>query len=226
MRTATTVFVLCAVWALACGGLACGGGDSTSHPTDGASATNDPAAGDDGAGSGESADGPTGASPEALDVVFNEVAAVGSSEWVELANKGTKAVMLDGYYVADSDKTTGAPKKKDAMRFPESTVLEPGARLLVVASKKAGTVGPHPKAECLVDGPDTCFYASFGLSATSGETVHLLAPDASIVTSTAIPKSLSADAGGDTQASQCRVPDLTGDFSACAMTPGRPNLAR
>jgi hypothetical protein len=90
-------------------------------------------------------------------------------------------------------------------------------------SARNGTVGPHPKTECLADGPDTCFYATFGLSATTGEVIHLLAPNTLVVTSTAIPKTLSADAGGATTVSQCRLPDFTGEFSSCAMTPGRPN---
>ena len=220
MRTVTMVFVLCG-WGLACGASSSSSTDPQGKNGNGSDATNEP--GSSGANTGNGEETNTGASPEALDVVFNEMAAVGSSEWIEIANKGTKPVALDGYFIADSDKSTGEPKKSDAMRFPAGTVLEPNGRILIVASKKNGTVGPHPKAECLVDGPDTCFYATFGLSATNGETVHFLAPNASVVTSTAIPKTLSADAGGNTSVSQCRVPDLTGDFASCAMTPGYPN---
>ncbi len=168
----------------------------------------------------------TGGSAEAINVIFNEIAAVGSSEWIEIANRGDKAVTLDGHYIADSDKLTGEPKKKDAMQFPKGTVIEPRGRVVIVASKKSGAVGPHAKVECLPDGPESCYYATFGLSATTGETVHLLAPDTSIITSTPIPQSLSADAGGSTTGSQCRVPDLTGDFAPCPMTPGAPNRAQ
>jgi hypothetical protein len=101
-----------------------------------------------------------------------------------------------------------------------------GQRILILTSKKSGTVGPHPKADCLPDGPDSCLYASFGVSATNGEPLHLLAPDGSVVTSTAIPKSLSADAGGATDETRCRVPDLVGEFVPCAPTPGGENRAR
>ena len=216
MRTLTIVSLLCA-WACACGG-------SDSSPSAG-SKNQQPAdtnvEGEKPGTERRDAASSAGASAAALDVVFNEVA----SEWIELANKGKVAVDLGDYYVADSDKTTQEPKKRDAMRFPAGTSVGPGGRLLILTSKKTGTVGPHPKADCLPDGPDTCFFASFGLSATTGEPVHLLAPDGSVVTSTALPKKLSADAGGSTAETSCRLPDLTGDFAVCAPTPGQPNRA-
>ncbi len=221
MRTLTIVSLLCA-WACACGGT-----DSSSSS---AGAKNQQPADTNTEGTSTEKDqrdaaSSTGASAAALDVVFNEVASVGASEWFELANKGKATVDLGDYYVADSDKTTQEPKKRDAMRFPAGTTIAPGGRLVILTSKKNGTVGPHPKADCLPDGPDTCFFASFGVSATTGEPVHLLAPDGSVVTSTALPKKLSADAGGSTTETSCRLPDLTGDFAACAPTPGQPNRA-
>jgi hypothetical protein len=217
MRTVTMVCVLCG-WGLA---LACGGsGDSstTAPQRSGSETTNPPGE--------EKPNNGRGTSAEAVNVVFNEMAAVGSSEWIEIANKGSVPVTLDGYFIADSDKVTGEPKKNNAMQFPTGTVLQPQGRIVIVASKKKGSVGPHAKVECLPDGPESCFYAKFGLSATTGETIHLLAPDTTVVTSTSIPQSLSADAGGSTVESQCRVPDFTGDFAPCAMTPGAPNRAR
>ena len=220
MRTLTIVSLLCA-WACACGG-----SESSSSP---GSKNQQPADTNvDGTNTDKErrdAAGGTGASAAALEVVFNEVASVGASEWIELANKGKATVDLGDYYVADSDKATQEPKKKDAMRFPAGTTIDPGGRLLILASKKNGTVGPHPKADCLPDGPDTCFFAAFGVSATTGEPLHLLAPDGSVVTSTAFPKKLSADAGGSTAETSCRLPDLTGDFAVCAPTPGQPNRA-
>lgn len=220
MRTLTIVSLLCA-WACACGGSESSpsAGSKNQQPADTNVEGEKPGTERRDAASG------TGASAAALDVVFNEVASVGASEWIELANKGKVAVDLGDYYVADSDKTTQEPKKRDAMRFPAGTSVGPGGRLLILTSKKTGTVGPHPKADCLPDGPDTCFFASFGLSATTGEPVHLLAPDGSVVTSTALPKKLSADAGGSTAETSCRLPDLTGDFAVCAPTPGQPNRA-
>lgn len=226
MRTLTIVFVSCAL-AWACSG---------SEPT----ASNGSKVGqndngnenkqDDSEPGGSSPGGDkTGSSPQAntaaLDIVLNEVAAVGSTEWIELANKGSNAVDVGNYFVADSEKASNQPKKGDAMRFPAGTTLQPGQRILIMTSKSQGTVGPHPKADCLADGPDTCFYASFGVSATNGEAIHILAPDGAIVTSTTTPKTLSADAGGSTSETQCRLPDLTGDFGKCAPTPGQPNRA-
>jgi Lamin Tail Domain len=219
MRTLTIVSILCA-WALACGG--------SESPSNNGLTNGTPGGGSD-AGS---TPGKSGSEPKsgidtsaARGIVFNEVAAVGASEWIELANKGNVAVDLGNYFVADSDKTTREPKKGDAMKFPEGTRMDPGARIVILASKKNGTVGPHPKADCLPDGPDSCFYAAFGVSATTGEPLHLLAPDGSVITSTAMPKTLSADAGGSTTQTQCRLPDLTGDFTTCAPTPGQPNKA-
>lgn len=226
MRRLTIVFVSCAL------GWAC----SDSEPTSSNGSKvgqNDTGNEKDkgGAEPGENATGgdKTGSSPQAntaaLDIVLNEVAAVGSTEWIELANKGSNAVDLGNHFVADSEKTSNQPKKSDAMRFPAGTTLQPGQRILIMTSKSQGTVGPHPKADCLADGPDTCFYTSFGVSATNGEAIHVLAPDGSIVTSTATPKTLSADAGGSTNETQCRLPDLTGDFGKCAPTPGQANRA-
>jgi Lamin Tail Domain len=217
MRTLTIVSIL-SVWGLACG-------DSESPSTNGLTSGAGGSGADAGGGTGQSGEGPGPSidTSAARGIVFNEVAAVGPSEWIEIANKGDVAVSLGNYFVADSDKTTGEPKKGNAMRFPEGTRMDPGSRIVILASKKNGTVGPHPKADCLPDGPDTCFYAPFGVSATTGESLHLLAPDGSVITSTAMPKTLSADAGGATTQTQCRIPDLTGDFATCAPTPGQPN---
>lgn len=218
MRTRVMVSVVCAcAWFVACGGddAPNGGANDSAEKASpnangsGASTPNDSKAG--------------GVSVAALDIVFNEVAAVGNSEWIEIANRGAEAANLGDYYVADSDKTTNEPKRSSAMRFPPGTTLGAGARFLIVASKKNGTVGPHPKADCLPEGPDSCYFATFGISATTGEALHFLAPDGSVVTSTAIPKSLSADAGGSTTQTMCRIPDLTGELTTCAPTPGQAN---
>jgi hypothetical protein len=156
-------------------------------------------------------------------IVFNELSAVGASEWFELANKGTTAIDLAGYGVADSDKTTAKPKTSDAVRFPTGTRLEPGGRILVLTSKKDLPAGPHPKAECLPAGPETCLYATFGVSATNGESLHLLAPDDTVVSTTAYPRSVIVDPATDKTA--CRVPDLTGAFALCSPTPGAANAS-
>jgi len=160
-----------------------------------------------------------------LNIVFNEVAAVGKSEWIEIVNPTQTVVDISNFSIADSSKGANSPKVAEAMKFPGGTKMDPGARIVILTSKKAGSVGPHSKAECLPDGPETCFFATFGVSATKGEVLHVLAPDNSVVTSTAIPKSASADAGGSTTETRCRIPDLTGDFTTCPPTPGQPNHA-
>jgi hypothetical protein len=220
MRRLTIASVLCA-WVTACGGSDTPDGSKSQPPGSQPSGSR----ADGGGSAGPEGPSARGASTAALDVVFNEVAAVGPSEWIEIANKGDASIDLGDYYLADSDKATKEPKKRDAMRFPAGTTMAPRGRIVIVASKKNGTVGPHPKADCLPNGPNTCFFASFGVSATTGEPLHLLAPDGSVVTSTALPRTLSADAGGSTLETQCRLPDLVGDFAPCAPTPGQANVA-
>lgn len=170
---------------------------------------------------GEASEGvPAGAA----DIVVNEIRAVGSSEWVELGNKGTASFDLGGYALADSDKSTGAPKTGDAMKFPAGTTIPASGRLLVMTSKKDAPVGPHAKAECLPDGPDTCLHATWGISASNGEAVHLLAKDGTtVISSTAYPRNLGIDA--DAGQTACRLPDLTGEFTTCKGTPGAVNAA-
>lgn len=218
MRTLTMVFASCLL-ALACG-------DDSSRDGNGApnDSTGEPptvgANDEDGGKTG----GPSPADPAALEVVLNEAAPFGPTEWLELANRGQVEVDLSDYFLADSDKATAQPKKHDAMKFPPGTTLQPHARILILTDKKSGTVGPHPKASCLPDGPETCLYASFGVSGSDGESIHLLAPDGNVVWSTAIPKSPKADAGAVIE-TDCRLPDMTGEFQKCAPTPGQPNRA-
>ncbi|MBX3203707.1 MAG: lamin tail domain-containing protein [Labilithrix sp.] len=203
MRTLIIASASCA-WMLACGG------------SDDGSVR--------GAQSGAGANAGSGVESEAARaIVFNEVAAVGTSEWIEIANSGELPVDLGDHAVADTDKKTSEPKRSAAMKFPAGTTIAPGARIVIVTSRKTGGVGPHPKADCLPDGPDSCFYARFGISASSGEALHLLAPGGQVLVSTAIPKTLGADAGGNPSETQCRLPDVTGAFATCAPTPGRAN---
>jgi hypothetical protein len=186
-----------------------GGGGSAANPVSGG--------GGGGGGGGEG----TNAAPT---IVFNEVLAVGTSEWIEIVNPGAATIDVSDYAIAGSKKDSTEPKTGSAMRFPAGTTIEPGARILIMTSKaKEDGVGPYTKEGCLPEGPETCFWASFGVSATAGETLHFLAPDDAIIMSTAIPMGVSAEAGASTTISQCRLPDVTGDFAPCAITPGQPN---
>jgi hypothetical protein len=205
-RAATWLLVVFAPLGVAAAVTACSGsGDEAATSVD--------------AGGKEDSSVPTGAG----DVVVNELSAVGSSEWVEIGNKGAAPFDLGGYALADSDKSTGAPKTGDMMTFPIGTVIPASGRLLVLTSKKDAPVGPHAKAECLANGPDTCLYASWGISASNGEAVHLLAKDGTVVTSTAYPRNLGIDA--DAGQTACRLPDLTGELTTCTGTPGAVNAA-
>ncbi|MDB4938447.1 MAG: hypothetical protein JWP87_5419 [Labilithrix sp.] len=213
MCTRTPVSILFLTLFLAC----------ASKASESSTGSGEPAANGASGGGPDAAGG--GATVDAIDIVVNEVAAVGASEWIEIGNRGGAVIDVGGYSIAGSDKKTNAPKRSQAMKFPEGTKMAAGDHIVILTSKKGALVGPHPKAECLPDGPETCFFATFGVSATAGEAIHLLAPDGSIVSSTSVPKSAGADAGGSTTESKCRLPDFTGELTSCALTPGQPNRA-
>ncbi len=221
MRTLTVLLVSCVLVSACSDSESSSSNGLKSNPSDGGPGAEN----SDGTKSGDKPAGSAHSNTAALDIVINEVAAVGPTEWIELGNKGQAAIDLTDLFITDSDKSTNQPKKSHAVKFPAGTKLQPAEYLLIMTSKNKGSVGPHPKAECLPDGPDTCLYATFGVSATSGEAIHILAPDGAVITSTPIPKSLSADAGGSTTETQCRLPDLTGELTKCAPTPGKPNHA-
>lgn len=156
-------------------------------------------------------------------IVINEISAVGATEWIELANPGTAAVDLSGYALADTDKDTKEPRLEAKMAFPAGTVVGPLERLLVLVSMPEGSApGPYPKEACLAATDSTCLHATFGVSAAEGESVYLLAPSGTVVGTTAYPASLSIDAASGRTA--CRIPDLTGEFAACAATPKAANV--
>lgn len=209
--------------------IACGAAEPNSPTTDDPVRGEPPGSADPrpGGETGQSGGEPTPGTPDAPPpaVVFNEVLAVGAAEWIELVNAGATTLDIGEHFVAGSSKQSAEPKLSSAMRFPAGTTLPPGGRVLILTSRDDEPVGPHPKAECLPDGPDTCFYASFGVSATTGESIHFLGPDGRVIVTTSVPVSASLDAGGTTSESQCRLPDLTGDFARCALTPGLPNRA-
>jgi hypothetical protein len=161
------------------------------------------------------------ASAAVANVVFNEFNATGSTEWLEIGNKGDTSIDLSDYAIADTDKKTGLPKTADAMRFPAGTTLEAGAHLLIVTNQSDSSSGPYTSDKC-VDGCDaSCYHATFGVSAKNGEAVHLLGPDNTTLLSTEYPKNLETD--GSSGLTVCRIPDLTGDFALCTGTPGAAN---
>jgi hypothetical protein len=153
--------------------------------------------------------------------VINEISAKGD-DWVELANPTDAEVDLGGYTLCDDvDPSAGsACDETTALRFPAGAVLPAGGHLLVLGNQDT-TAGVGPSSACLADGgPSTCFHVSWKISASKGETVHLLDADGSAVDEARYP----ADAvpSGQTWG---RLPDGRGALVANAPTPGAANEA-
>lgn len=167
---------------------------------------------------------PSKASPstDPSSIAFNEISAAGD-EWLELYNAGQAELDLSSYAVADSDKTTGAPRSSKAMRFPLGTKLAKGAFSLILLGKSNSTPGPYAAEACLPGVSVGCFYALFSISESRGEAIHLLGPDDSLLSSVIYPADLTFEAGSNLTA--CRLPDGAGDLTTCAATPGASNAA-
>ncbi|XYH97858.1 lamin tail domain-containing protein [Sorangium sp. So ce1128] len=169
-------------------------------------------------GTGGSGQGGTGAGGDVTTtVVVNEISAKGS-DWIELGNPGSAAADLGGFGLCDSDES-GMCNTADALRFPEGTQLAPGEYLLVLGDQ-AVEVGPGPHTTCLADGPSSCFYATWKVSASRGETVFLISPNDQVLDQLEYPIEAAAD--GQTWG---RLPDLTGQGGVTAPTPGAANAA-
>lgn len=149
-------------------------------------------------------------------VVINEIQGHGAVEYLELANAGSSDLDLSGFGVCDED-ADGKCQVDAAVRFPEGTVLAPGAYLLVIANQDT-TNGPGPYSQC-TGGVTSCYYASWKISAVDGEQLRVIDADDVEVASLKYPKDATAD---DTQ-SWSRSPDLTGEPEAAAPTPGKAN---
>lgn len=172
-----------------------------------------------GGGSGQTTTAGTtgGSAGAALPLVINEIAATGAVEYVEIVNPTSDPVSLGELALADTDAVNGGPKLADAARFPKDTSIQPGEHLVVLCGQAAGDgVGPHGK--CGSGGPDTCYYATWSVSAKNGEKVFLLSPDDAVIQEAEYPK--DAAANGD---SWGRFPDSTGDFAETKPTPGEAN---
>ena len=161
-------------------------------------------------------------SPNATNIVFNELSAAGD-EWLELYNGGDTEFDLGAYGLTDTDKDTGDARITKAMRFPSGTKLPSAGFLLVLMGEDTSTSGPYPASACLPDVPVGCFYGSFSVSEARGEAVHLLAPDSTVLSSTTYPADLDFEAGSGMTA--CRLPDGTGELTTCAASPGASNAA-
>ncbi|MGK4006142.1 lamin tail domain-containing protein [Sorangium sp. So ce1036] len=194
----------------------CGSGDESGDgggPDTDATTTSQGSSGS-GSGGGTAAGG--GATTT---VVVNEISAKGS-DWIELGNPGPGSADLGGFGLCDSDEATGACNLGDALWFPVGTQLAAGEYLLVLGDQVAED-GPGPHTTCLPEGgPSRCFYATWKVSASRGETVYLISPDGEVLTRLEYP--IEAAAEGQTWA---RLPDMTGEPAATAPTPGAENAA-
>jgi hypothetical protein len=153
--------------------------------------------------------------------VINEISAK-SDDWVEIANPGATAVDLGDHGLCDDvDPTMGAQcDLTTIVRFPKGTMLPAGGYVLVVGNQPADA-GVGPQVMCLASGgPTTCFYATWKISSSNGETVHLLGPGDAPIDEVKYP----ADAvpSGQTWG---RLPDGTGAFAPNQPTPGAGNAA-
>jgi len=160
--------------------------------------------------------------PSAENLAINELSAAGT-EWLELYHSGSGDLDLGQYGLTDTDKTTGLPRVYKAMRFPAGTKLRAGGFLLVLLGKADSAAGPYGAGACLPDVDAGCFYASFSISEARGEAVHVITPDDAALLNVNFPANLAAPAGSNTTV--CRLPDGTGELTACAPTPGAANAA-
>ncbi|MBL8678819.1 MAG: lamin tail domain-containing protein [Myxococcales bacterium] len=177
---------------------------STAPPADGGSDAGDATA------DRVLADGPPTA------VTINEIRAT-DEDWIELFNTGSTAVDLGNWGVTDSE-ADGAPRLTNVARFPAGTTVQPGQYVVVLVDQSDAGAGPQMR--CLSDGgPMTCFHGTFGISATRGENVHLVAP--SDLVSETVNYPMSAAAAGE---SWGRIPNGTGAFARNRLTPGAANL--
>lgn len=168
------------------------------------------------AGTGSAGTSTGGASGASGTVVVNEID--GHGDWFELFNTGSAAVDLSGWGVTDTG-TDGKADVAGAMRLPSGTSLAAGGYLLIVGGHSAPPA--TPQTDCLMGGPATCFWASFKISASKGESLWLLGPTDVVVAEGNYPINATADS----TVTWSRLPDGTGAFAKGKPTPGAANKA-
>lgn len=168
--------------------------------------------GDGGGGGGGKVDAPQD-NPGGVQI--NEVSPKGE-EWLELVNASGSPKDLSGWIVADAEKDGGAPKIDEGLKIPDGTVLAPATYLVIVASSKDGG------GACPAPAGSACLFAAFGISAKSGERLHLVRPDGSVATAVDLPPNAVA-LDGETWS---RLPNGSGPFAVGIATPGAPNRAK
>lgn len=156
------------------------------------------------------------ANPASLPLVVNELRAKGK-EFVELYNPTSNVVDLSGAKLVDLATDGGCPKLDSAVVFPPGTKVPAGAYVVVFTGQADASVGPY--TACFDAGVAKCFYATYGLSNSSGDSVVLMNSADAIVAGGDYPPA-AVDAGE----SWGRLPNGTGSFQKNTPTPGAANL--
>lgn len=162
-------------------------------------------------------DAGTASDASAARVVINEIRAEGE-DWIELVNVGSAPADLGSWGVTDS-ANDGDARVASAARFPAGTTLAPAEYLLIVLGQSDAGTGPQMR--CLMSGgPMTCYHGAFSISASNGESVHLVDPSGRVVESAVYP--MNAAMAGE---SWGRLPNGVGAFARNRLTPGAANQA-
>lgn len=189
---------------------------SSKDDDDGSKAGDKKSAGDDDDDDDAVVDGDAAPSTttDVTKVLLNEVAP--GDEWIELVNAGDTTVDLEGWKLADREKTEDKPKLDEAVTLPKGTKLAAGGYILVRGGGlDAGT--------CPAGGQSACLHAEFGISNKAGETLYWIAPDGVVAGTIVYPPE-----GAAKGQSWARVPsgDPKGTFRASEPTPGAANPSK
>ncbi len=144
---------------------------------------------------------PSAAAVRLSEIVSSPVpdgAYAGATDAVELYNTGTAPADLSGARLSDDLLLADG----EAYTLPDGTILEAGARLVLVRQDDATGQGDFP----------------FGISSDAFETLILVD-----VTGTTIDTTMLL--GSDAVISWCRLPDGDGPWQRCRQTLGEPNAA-
>jgi hypothetical protein len=158
---------------------------------------------------GSSDGGGAGAPPTgAPDVVLNEVKGQGSGDdYIELFNRGTAALDLEGYGISDESNT---------FIFPAGARLEPNEFLLLLL----GQIAVGGSYTCFT--PHPCYHATWGVS-QKGENVYFRGRQNQVIDTTLYPDQGSSS-GLTNEQTWGRYPNGTGSFVATQRTPEATNL--
>jgi hypothetical protein len=159
-----------------------------------------------------------GEPPEPGELVVNEIAASGD-DWIELYNAGATPIALDGIRVADRDDDTMMARIERAVAIPAGVSIPAGGYFFVLADQDMPST--TIETACLEAEITACIHTDWGISAADGDTIHLVAPDDSILHVSDYPGEPEVIAGQ----SWARIPDGSADFAAASPSPNTANTA-